>query len=72
VIPYIHNCKEYFSFKAETIKWINSRLWNGDPGLSDTTLGSIMLLTDLEVSWSVPPYPELQANASPWPESLHH
>ena len=50
VLPYIHNCNEYFTFKIATIGWINSMLLSADLGLSDTTLGSIMLLTDLEVS----------------------
>lgn len=50
----MHNCPEYFSFKIETIRWINSGLWKGDPGLRDATLGSIMLLTDLEVSFYPP------------------
>jgi hypothetical protein len=50
VLPHIHNSAEYFSFKVETLKRIHSRLLKGDLRLSDPTVGSIMPLTDLEVS----------------------
>ncbi len=50
VLPHIHNSEEYFAFKVETIKWINSRLSHKILGTSDTTIGSILLLISFEVS----------------------
>ncbi|KAF4618146.1 hypothetical protein G7Y89_g14959 [Cudoniella acicularis] len=48
VLPFIGNCPEYFAFKGETIKWINSRLSNLEEGTSDVTIGSILLLLSFE------------------------
>jgi hypothetical protein len=49
ILPYIENSPEYFEFKINTIKWINERLKCAENSLSDTTMGSIMLLTSFEV-----------------------
>lgn len=49
VLPYIHNSFEYYTFKIETIRWINLQLQNCESAFNDATLGSIMLLTDLEL-----------------------
>jgi hypothetical protein len=52
VLPFVHNTEEYFAFKVDTIKWVNARL--GDPTLAtrDTTMGSILVLSCFEVSFS--------------------
>ncbi|KAH7343002.1 hypothetical protein BKA65DRAFT_302945 [Rhexocercosporidium sp. MPI-PUGE-AT-0058] len=60
VLPYIHNSQEYFAFKVETIKWINSRLPHDVLGTSDTTIGSILLLISFEIA---------RGNTA---ESIHH
>lgn len=52
ILPYIENSPEYFEFKVNTIKWINDRLMSKEHSLSDTTMGSIMLLTSFEVGLS--------------------
>lgn len=51
VLLFVHNT-EYFAFKVDTIRWVNDRL--GDPNLAtrDATMGSILVLSCFEVSFS--------------------
>lgn len=50
VIPHIINSREYYSFKLGTIQWINDRLDTPSVGTGDATIGSILLITNFEVS----------------------
>ena len=49
VHPAICRSKEYYSFKDETIRWIEKRLPDVNKGTSDATIGSILLLIYLAV-----------------------
>ncbi|EPE24796.1 hypothetical protein GLAREA_11377 [Glarea lozoyensis ATCC 20868] len=49
VMPYIHGSFEYYTFKGETIRWLNWRLTRHADATSDITIGSILLLLSFEV-----------------------
>lgn len=69
VIPHIINSREYFTFKVETIQWINDRLDNISVGTGDATIGSILLLINFEVS-AVFPVSYLGKNMVPNPMTV--
>ncbi|KAH9223067.1 hypothetical protein DL95DRAFT_380005, partial [Leptodontidium sp. 2 PMI_412] len=48
VVPWICNSPEYFSFKEETIRWVNKRL-NDDP-THEKTIGGIACLMSWEIA----------------------
>jgi hypothetical protein len=73
VLPFVYNTEEYFRFKVDTIKWVNSRLADPALAINDATIGSILLLSCFEVSilnCSICSTFYGNANDSQWLESI--